>query len=147
MWLPTVKLAYRKVALVTLPEVLSAAGIEEPPILVGHSDGASIALIYAASHPVAGLALMGLGLSAAGVARPALAGITYTLKDLGTLGGGQSYGAAVNDSGQFIVASQLGVVVNGDWVTDPHGQRMMTFSNDDSDIVSPSVAINGSGHH
>jgi pimeloyl-ACP methyl ester carboxylesterase len=45
-------------ALEVLPEVLSAAGIEEPPILVGHSDGASIALIYAASHPVAGLALM-----------------------------------------------------------------------------------------
>jgi len=45
-------------ALEVLPEVLSAAGIEEAPILVGHSDGASIALIYAASHPVAGLALM-----------------------------------------------------------------------------------------
>ena len=45
-------------ALEVLPEVLSAADIEEPPMLVGHSDGASIALIYAASHPVAGLALM-----------------------------------------------------------------------------------------
>jgi pimeloyl-ACP methyl ester carboxylesterase len=45
-------------ALEVLPQALRAAGIEEPPILVGHSDGASIALIYAASHPVAGLALM-----------------------------------------------------------------------------------------
>jgi pimeloyl-ACP methyl ester carboxylesterase len=43
-------------ALVTLPEVLRSFGIERP-ILVGHSDGASIALIYAgAGHPVAGIA-------------------------------------------------------------------------------------------
>ena len=41
-----------------LPEVLAAAGIAEPPFLVGHSDGASIALIYAAEHPVAGAALL-----------------------------------------------------------------------------------------
>jgi pimeloyl-ACP methyl ester carboxylesterase len=44
-------------ALEVLPEVLAAAGIERP-LLVGHSDGASIALIHAASHPVSGLALM-----------------------------------------------------------------------------------------
>ncbi|VAW06327.1 benzoate degradation ring-cleavage hydrolase [hydrothermal vent metagenome] len=43
-------------ALVTFPEVLASFGIERP-ILVGHSDGASIALIYAgAGHPVAGIA-------------------------------------------------------------------------------------------
>ena len=43
-------------ALVTLPEVLHNFGIERP-ILVGHSDGASIALIYAgAGHPAAGIA-------------------------------------------------------------------------------------------
>src|SRR5436190_21638987 len=41
-----------------LPQVLQAAHIEEPPILVGHSDGASIALIYASEHPVTGLALL-----------------------------------------------------------------------------------------
>jgi pimeloyl-ACP methyl ester carboxylesterase len=41
-----------------LPAVLRAAGIDEPPILLGHSDGASIALIYASEHPVAGLALL-----------------------------------------------------------------------------------------
>lgn len=45
-------------ALEALPQVLAALDIEAP-ILVGHSDGASIALIYAgAGHPVRGLALM-----------------------------------------------------------------------------------------
>jgi pimeloyl-ACP methyl ester carboxylesterase len=41
-----------------LPALLAAAGIEQP-ILLGHSDGASIALLYAAAHPddVAGLIL------------------------------------------------------------------------------------------
>jgi len=39
-----------------LPEVLRAAGISDP-ILVGHSDGASISILYAADHPVRGLAL------------------------------------------------------------------------------------------
>ena len=38
-------------ALDVLPAVLRAVGIAEP-ILVGHSDGASIALIHAAAHPV-----------------------------------------------------------------------------------------------
>ena len=40
-----------------LPALLEAAAIERP-ILVGHSDGASIALIHAAEHPVTALALM-----------------------------------------------------------------------------------------
>ena len=45
-------------ALVSLPQALAALEIESP-ILVGHSDGASIALIHAgAGHPVRGLALM-----------------------------------------------------------------------------------------
>jgi len=45
-------------ALVTLPQFLSALEIGSP-ILVGHSDGASIALIYAgAGHPVLGVAVM-----------------------------------------------------------------------------------------
>ena len=40
---------------VVLPSVLAAFGIGRP-ILVGHSDGASIALLYAgAGHPVAGV--------------------------------------------------------------------------------------------
>ncbi len=53
-------------ALEVLPELLAQLGIEggagplgrEPPLLVGHSDGASIALIYAAHHPVQGVVAM-----------------------------------------------------------------------------------------
>ncbi len=45
-------------ALVVLPAVLDRLGVERP-VLVGHSDGASIALIHAgAGHAVAGLVLM-----------------------------------------------------------------------------------------
>ncbi len=45
-------------ALESLPAVLATLGIQAP-LLVGHSDGASIALIYAgAGHAVRGLALM-----------------------------------------------------------------------------------------
>jgi pimeloyl-ACP methyl ester carboxylesterase len=46
-------------ALATLPELLDALAIERP-ILVGHSDGASIALIYAGQtgRPLAGLVAM-----------------------------------------------------------------------------------------
>ena len=45
-------------ALTTLPEVIDQM-VDVPPVLVGHSDGASIALIYAGSgHPVAGLVLI-----------------------------------------------------------------------------------------
>jgi pimeloyl-ACP methyl ester carboxylesterase len=44
-------------ALDALPAVLAERGIVAP-ILVGHSDGASIALIYAAKHAPAGLVLM-----------------------------------------------------------------------------------------
>jgi pimeloyl-ACP methyl ester carboxylesterase len=42
----------------TLPELLAALEIENP-VLVGHSDGASIALLHAgAGHPVAGVVVM-----------------------------------------------------------------------------------------
>lgn len=44
-------------ALETLPQLLSEHGAERP-ILVGHSDGASIALIHAARQPTAALALL-----------------------------------------------------------------------------------------
>ncbi len=45
-------------ALTALPELLASLRIYQP-ILVGHSDGASIAVIYAgAGHPVRGLALL-----------------------------------------------------------------------------------------
>jgi pimeloyl-ACP methyl ester carboxylesterase len=40
-----------------LPQILQEAGVNDS-ILVGHSDGGSIALIHAAKHPVAGLALI-----------------------------------------------------------------------------------------
>jgi pimeloyl-ACP methyl ester carboxylesterase len=41
-----------------LPEILSSLSVENP-ILIGHSDGASIALIYAgAGHPVRGVVAM-----------------------------------------------------------------------------------------
>lgn len=43
-------------ALVTLPALLQALEVRKP-VVVGHSDGASIALIYAAEHPAAGLVL------------------------------------------------------------------------------------------
>ncbi len=38
-------------ARVTLPEVLTVCGIDQPAILFGHSDGASIALLFAAAYP------------------------------------------------------------------------------------------------
>jgi pimeloyl-ACP methyl ester carboxylesterase len=44
-------------ALDVLPRVLADAGIERP-VLVGHSDGGSIALIHASQHPVSGLVLL-----------------------------------------------------------------------------------------
>jgi pimeloyl-ACP methyl ester carboxylesterase len=45
-------------ALIVLPALLAELGIEHP-LLVGHSDGASIAIIHAGSgHPVAGLVLI-----------------------------------------------------------------------------------------
>ena len=45
-------------ALVVLPALLEELERPRPPILVGHSDGASIALIYAASNRVPGLILL-----------------------------------------------------------------------------------------
>jgi pimeloyl-ACP methyl ester carboxylesterase len=48
---------FHEEALEVLPELLAQLGAEEP-ILVGHSDGASIALIHAGRHPVTALALL-----------------------------------------------------------------------------------------
>ncbi len=48
---------HHREALTMLPELLSALDLSEP-LLVGHSDGASIALIHAGRHPVAGLVLL-----------------------------------------------------------------------------------------
>lgn len=44
-------------ALDVLPRLLEAHGLERP-VLIGHSDGASIALIHAAEHPVTALVLL-----------------------------------------------------------------------------------------
>lgn len=44
-------------ALVVLPELLVQLKIQNP-VLIGHSDGASIALIHAGRHPLRGLAVM-----------------------------------------------------------------------------------------
>ena len=48
---------FHEEALEVLPAVLEQAGAAEP-VLIGHSDGGSIALIHAGHHPVAGIALM-----------------------------------------------------------------------------------------
>jgi pimeloyl-ACP methyl ester carboxylesterase len=48
---------FHEEALDVLPEVLEQLGAPEP-ILVGHSDGASIALIHAGHHPVTSIALL-----------------------------------------------------------------------------------------
>jgi pimeloyl-ACP methyl ester carboxylesterase len=44
-------------ALRVLPELFGELAVSDP-VLVGHSDGASIALIHAAHHPVSGLVLL-----------------------------------------------------------------------------------------
>ncbi|HUF01089.1 MAG TPA: alpha/beta hydrolase [Gaiellaceae bacterium] len=48
---------FHEEALTVLPAVLRQLDIEDP-VLVGHSDGASIALIYAGAHPAGGLVLL-----------------------------------------------------------------------------------------
>ena len=48
---------FHEEALEVLPELLDQLAVAEP-ILVGHSDGASIALIHAGHHPVTALVLM-----------------------------------------------------------------------------------------
>jgi pimeloyl-ACP methyl ester carboxylesterase len=49
---------FHEEALEVLPTLLEAVGAGGGPVLVGHSDGASIALIHAAHHPVSALALL-----------------------------------------------------------------------------------------
>jgi pimeloyl-ACP methyl ester carboxylesterase len=48
---------FHEEALEVLPELLAALDVSDP-VLVGHSDGASIGLIHAAHHPVTALALL-----------------------------------------------------------------------------------------
>jgi pimeloyl-ACP methyl ester carboxylesterase len=73
-------------ALDVLPVLLARLGIERP-VLIGHSDGASIALIHAgAGHPVTGLVLLAPHVfvepeSVAGIERAREAYTTTTLRD------------------------------------------------------------------
>ena len=55
--LPRTPAFFHEEALDVLPEVLAQLDAAEP-VLVGHSDGGSIALIHAGHHPVAGIALL-----------------------------------------------------------------------------------------
>jgi pimeloyl-ACP methyl ester carboxylesterase len=55
--LPRTPAFFHEEALEVLPEVLAQLDAPEP-VLVGHSDGGSIALIHAGRHPVAGIALL-----------------------------------------------------------------------------------------
>jgi pimeloyl-ACP methyl ester carboxylesterase len=48
---------FHEEALTVLPDLFAQLDVEAP-LLVGHSDGGSIALIHAARHPVAGIALL-----------------------------------------------------------------------------------------
>ncbi len=41
-----------------LPALLQALGLARPPVLVGHSDGGTIALLHASRHPVAACVVM-----------------------------------------------------------------------------------------
>jgi pimeloyl-ACP methyl ester carboxylesterase len=72
-------------ALIVLPQLLDALAIDEP-VLFGHSDGGSIALIHAAAsgRPVAGLALMAphLFVEDVAVASIAAAGDAWRTTDL-----------------------------------------------------------------
>jgi pimeloyl-ACP methyl ester carboxylesterase len=72
-------------ALTALPALLDTLGVHNP-ILVGHSDGASIALIYAAAsgRPVTGLALMAPHVFVEAVTVKSIARIaeTYEVSDL-----------------------------------------------------------------
>ncbi len=54
---PRTRSFFEEEALQTLPELLEHLDLHDP-ILLGHSDGASIALIHAAHHPVAALILL-----------------------------------------------------------------------------------------
>jgi pimeloyl-ACP methyl ester carboxylesterase len=58
-------------ALDVLPELLGRLGIEKP-VLIGHSDGASISIIHAARHPVASMVLMAPHVYVEEMAAPAL---------------------------------------------------------------------------
>lgn len=65
-----------------LPALLAARGIEKP-VLLGHSDGASIALLHASRHPVTASIVMAPHLMVEGMAVQAIAGATVTFESGG----------------------------------------------------------------
>lgn len=69
-------------ALEVLPAVLREAGIARP-VLVGHSDGASIAIIHASEHPVEGLVLMAPHVFVEQICVDAIAGTRETFESGG----------------------------------------------------------------
>jgi probable HAF family extracellular repeat protein len=83
-------------------------------------------------------------LSAAGVARPARAGISYTLKDLGTLGGTYSIAYAVNASGQVAGGAQGGPN-GGGFLTGPDGGPPLKDLGTLGGDFSQGLAVNASG--
>lgn len=68
---------FHEEALDVLPELLSALGVSEP-VLVGHSDGASIGLIHAAHHPVTALVLLAPHVFVEGICVTAIRGTRGT---------------------------------------------------------------------
>ena len=92
-----------------------------------------------------GLALLALAVSATGVARPARAGIPYTLTDLGTFPGGTSSQAySVNNSGQVAgIAGTAGGATHA-FLSGPGGgpiQDLGTFGG----AISEGFAVNDAG--
>jgi pimeloyl-ACP methyl ester carboxylesterase len=63
-----------------LPELLSVLGVASP-ILIGHSDGASIALIHAAEHDVTGLALLAPHVFVEEICVEAIGGVQDTFEE------------------------------------------------------------------
>jgi pimeloyl-ACP methyl ester carboxylesterase len=86
-------------ALQVLPVLLDQLGVERP-LLVGHSDGASIALIHAAAaaRPVAGLALMAPHVLVEPVTVASIAGIRETYRTSDLKGRLAKYHARVDDA-------------------------------------------------
>ncbi|MGE3065648.1 MAG: alpha/beta fold hydrolase [Hyphomicrobiaceae bacterium] len=80
-----------------LPALLATLGIERP-LLVGHSDGGSIALIYAGDHPVAGLALMAPHAFVEDVTVRSIAHVRETFETSGLRGRLAKYHAHVEDA-------------------------------------------------
>ena len=105
------------------------------------------------------VAALAVGLTAA--AAPAAAAVTYTITDLGSLGGGITHGLAINASGQVTGDSVSSQLVQVPCPPQKYGQPKKCFTNPDDAFVwsngtmtdlgtlggnfSEGVAINSSG--